>query len=79
VGFAVDKAALAQVFSEHIGFPCQAFYRLFHTHHLSSGAGTIGQIVADVPIEHSIAPSQETKKKKKSGTEEGLNCNQEGP
>jgi hypothetical protein len=27
-----------------LGFPCQfSFHRLLHTHHLSSGAGTIGQ------------------------------------
>jgi hypothetical protein len=33
VGFVVDKAALGQVFSEYLGFPCQAFYRLLYTHH----------------------------------------------
>jgi hypothetical protein len=45
VGFVVDKAALEQVFSEYCGFPCQSsFYQLLHNHHhLSSGAGTIGQ------------------------------------
>jgi hypothetical protein len=43
VGFVVDKVALGQVFSEYFGFPCQfSFHRLLHTHHLSSGAGTIG-------------------------------------
>jgi hypothetical protein len=37
-------------FSKYFGFPCQfLFHRLLHTHQLSSGAGTIGQIVADVP------------------------------
>jgi hypothetical protein len=32
-------------------FPCQSsFHRLLHTHHhLSSGAGTVGQLVGDVP------------------------------
>jgi hypothetical protein len=30
VGFMVEKAALAQVFSEYFGFPCQAFRRLLH-------------------------------------------------
>jgi hypothetical protein len=30
----MDKAALGQDFSEHFGFPCQAFHRLPHTHHL---------------------------------------------
>jgi hypothetical protein len=48
MGFVVDKAALGQVFSEYFIFSCQSFHRLFHTHyHLSSVAGTVGQIVAD--------------------------------
>jgi hypothetical protein len=34
-----------------------------HTHHPSSGAGTIGQLVGDVPSGLSVTPSQETKKK----------------
>jgi hypothetical protein len=60
----VDKVALAQVFSEYFGFPCQfLFHRLLHSHHhLSSGAGTIGQIVADVPSGLSLTPTQEIKK-----------------
>jgi hypothetical protein len=33
-------------------------------HHLSSGAGTIGYYVADVPSVLSLTPPQETKKKK---------------
>jgi hypothetical protein len=46
----MDKVALGQVFSEYFVFPCQfSFHRLLHTHRLSSGAGTIGQLVADVP------------------------------
>jgi hypothetical protein len=46
-------------------FPCQfSFHRLLHTHHLSSRAGTIGQLVTDVPSGLSLTPSQETKKKK---------------
>jgi hypothetical protein len=51
VGFVVDKVALEQIFSEYFGFPCQfAFHRLLYNHHqLSSGASTIGQIVAAVP------------------------------
>jgi hypothetical protein len=52
VGFVEDKAALEQGFSEYFGFPCQfSFYRLLHIHHhyLSSLAGTIGQLVADIP------------------------------
>jgi hypothetical protein len=52
-------------FLEYFGFPCQLlFHRLLHIHHLSSGAGTIGQLVADVPSGLSPTPPQETKKKK---------------
>jgi hypothetical protein len=45
VGFVVDKVALGQVFSEYFGFPCQSsFHQFLHNHHhLSPGAGTIGQ------------------------------------
>jgi hypothetical protein len=58
--------ALGQVFSEYFGFPCQfSLYQLLHTHHLSSGAGTISQLVADVPSELSLTPPRETKKRKK--------------
>jgi hypothetical protein len=32
VGFAVDKAALGQVFSEYFGFPCQSFHQFLHHH-----------------------------------------------
>jgi hypothetical protein len=56
--------ALGQVFFEYLGFPCQfSFHQLLHTHHLSSGAGTIGQLVADVPSGLSLTPPQETKTK----------------
>jgi hypothetical protein len=59
VAFVTDKVALGQVFSEYFGFPCQfSFHRLLHTHHLSSGAGTIGQLVADVPSGLSLTPLQ---------------------
>jgi hypothetical protein len=65
VGFVVDKVALGQVFSEYFGFPCQfSFHRLLHIH-LSSGAGTIGQLLADISSGLSLSPPQETKKKKK--------------
>jgi hypothetical protein len=62
VGFVVDKVALGQVFSEYFGFPCQ-----FSFHSSSSGAGTIGQVVADVPSGLSLRPPspQEIKKKGK--------------
>jgi hypothetical protein len=61
VGFVVDKAELGQVFFEYFGCPCQVFHRPLHTHHHpSSGSGTIGQIVADVPSGLSLTPPQET-------------------
>jgi hypothetical protein len=64
MGFVVDKWALGQVFSEYFGFPCQfSFHRQLHIHYrLSSGAGTIGQLLADVPSGLSLTPPQETKK-----------------
>jgi hypothetical protein len=41
----VDKVALGKVFSEYFGFLSQSsFHQFLHNHHhLSSGAGTIGQ------------------------------------
>jgi hypothetical protein len=64
VGFVVDKVVLGQVFSEYFGFPCQfSFHRVLYTHHLSSVAGAIFQLVADVPSGLSLTPSQETYKK----------------
>jgi hypothetical protein len=51
VGFVVEKVALGQVFSDYFGFPCKfSFHQLLHNHHhLSSGAGTRGELVAAVP------------------------------
>jgi hypothetical protein len=50
MGFVVDKVEKGQVLAEYFGSPCQSFHRLLHTHHHpSSGAGAIGQILADVP------------------------------
>jgi hypothetical protein len=64
MGFVVDKVALGQVFFEYFGFVCElSFRQMLHTH-LSSGAGTIGQLVADVPSGLSLTPPQETKKQK---------------
>jgi hypothetical protein len=64
VGFVPDKVSLVQVFSEYFGFPCQfSFHRLLHIHHLlSSGAGTIGQTVIDIPSGLNFTAHQETKK-----------------
>jgi hypothetical protein len=43
--------------------PATSFHRLSHTDHLLSGAGTISQLVTDVPSGLSFIPPQETKKK----------------
>jgi hypothetical protein len=52
--------ALGQVFSEYLGFPCQfSFHRQLHSHHLSCGAGTIGQLVANVPSGISVTSPKE--------------------
>jgi hypothetical protein len=67
----VGKLALEQVFSEYFGFPRQfSFHRQLHTHHLSSGTGTIGQLVADVPRGLSLTPPhpKELKKRESKGT-----------
>jgi hypothetical protein len=75
VGFVVDKVVLGQVFSEYFVFPCQfSFHRLLHIHHhhLSSGAGTIGQLAADVPSGLSLTTSQETKKVTKTDAMERM-------
>jgi hypothetical protein len=65
VGFVMDKVAMGQVFSQYFGFPCQfSFHLLLHINHLPSGAGTTGQLVADVPSELNLTPPQETNYKK---------------
>jgi hypothetical protein len=66
VGFVMDKVALGQVFSKLFGFPCQfSFHRLLHIH-LSSGAGTVGQLVVDVPSgDRVLLHAKKLKKKKK--------------
>jgi hypothetical protein len=51
-GICGGQVAVGQVFSEYFGFPRQfSFHRLLHIHHLSSGAGTGGELAADVPSE----------------------------
>jgi hypothetical protein len=59
----VDEVALGQVFFKYFGFPCQfSFHQLLHTHHhLLSGAGTEGHIVANVPSGFSLTPPKEIK------------------
>jgi hypothetical protein len=62
--FVVDKVALGQFLSENFGFPCQfSFYKILHIH-LSSGAGTIGQLVAVVPDGFSLTSPHDTKKER---------------
>jgi hypothetical protein len=63
VGFVVDKMALEQIFFEFFGFPHQlSFDKMLHIR-LSSGAGTINQLVTDVPSGLSTNPPNEIKKK----------------
>jgi hypothetical protein len=60
----VAELALVQVSSDYFAFPCEfSFPQMLHTHHLSSGAGTIGSLMADVPSELSLTPPNENKKK----------------
>jgi hypothetical protein len=49
----------------YICFPCQfSFHQKLHTHlNVSFGAGTIGQLVADVPSGFSLIPPHVTKSK----------------
>jgi Zn-dependent M28 family amino/carboxypeptidase len=65
VGFVVDKVALGQVFSEYFGFPCRSsFHQLLHDHHhLSSGAGTIGQQWPTYQVDP-VSPHPQKRKKK---------------
>jgi hypothetical protein len=61
MGFVVDKVALRQVFSEYFNFPYQSsFYQILHTY-ISSGAGAIGQLLADVPSGFSLTPRHKKK------------------
>jgi hypothetical protein len=46
----MDEVGFGQIFSEYFGFPCKSIHQLISTHHHpSSEAGTLGQIVVDVP------------------------------
>jgi hypothetical protein len=56
VEFVVDKLALGYVFFEYFRFPCQlSFHQILHIH-LSSGAGTMGQLLNEVPSGLSLNP-----------------------
>jgi hypothetical protein len=65
----MDKVALGQVFSGYFGSPANSHsidsstFIIIIIYH--PGAGTIGQLVADVPSGLSLTQSQETKNKKK--------------
>jgi hypothetical protein len=66
VEFVVDKGELRQVFSEYVGFSCQfSSHRLLHIHHyLSSGTGTVGQLVVDVTSGLTVSTHPKKLKKK---------------
>jgi hypothetical protein len=65
VGFVAEEVALGQMISEYFGSPYQfSFHRQLHTRRLSSKAGTIVQLVDDVPSGFSLTPSQKTKQNK---------------
>jgi hypothetical protein len=67
MGYVADKVALGQGSSEYFDFPYHSFHRLLDTpHHPSSGAGTICQIVTEVPSGHSLTLSQGIKNGKRS-------------
>jgi hypothetical protein len=70
----VGKVALGQVFSEYFGFSCQfSIHQMLHTHP-SSGAGTISQLVADVPSGLSLTPPNPTKHKEKKKKDVNANA-----
>jgi hypothetical protein len=63
VGFVVGKVALRQFFFYYFGLPSQfSFNQMLHTHP-SSWAGTIGQLVADVPNWLILTQPHEIKRK----------------
>jgi hypothetical protein len=59
VRFVVKKVELRQVSSDDLGFLRHRFHRLLHAYNLSYGAGTIGQIVIDIPSLLSLTASEE--------------------
>jgi hypothetical protein len=65
-GICVEHNGIVAGFLRYFGFLWQfSFHRLLRLHHnLSSGAGSIGQLVADVPSGLSLTPPQENEKKK---------------
>jgi hypothetical protein len=66
VELVVDNVTLGQVFSEYYGFLYQfPFHQLLHTHHPSSEAGAIGQLMFGIPSGLSRPIPRKLKKKKK--------------
>jgi hypothetical protein len=62
VGFVVDKSGTGAGFLRVLGFPWRfPFHQMLHNH-LSSRAGTIGQLEADVLSGLSLTPPHEIKK-----------------
>jgi hypothetical protein len=55
----VDKVTLGQVPSDYFGFPANPHSIECSKFNLSSGAGTIGQLMSDVPNGHSLTPPEE--------------------
>jgi hypothetical protein len=75
VEFVVDKVAPGQIFSQYFDFASQfSFHRRLHIHHhhLSFGAGTIGQLVTDVSV--SPHPKKLKKKKRKTARKKQADC-----
>jgi hypothetical protein len=62
VGFVVDKAALGQVFSEYLDFPCQSFHRFLHYH---SHPGLAQYAIGDRSVEWTLIPPPTIQIKKK--------------
>jgi hypothetical protein len=64
VGFVVDEVTVGQVFFEYFAFPCYfPFHQMPHAH-LPTGAGSINQIVADVPSGLNLTLHDKIKKEK---------------
>jgi hypothetical protein len=64
VGFDVEKVEVGQVFIRIPRFPLPILILPNAPYPSSSGAGTVGQVVVDVPRGLSLTPPHETKKKK---------------
>jgi hypothetical protein len=57
-GICDEQSGIGAGFSEYFGFPCQfSFHQMLHIY-ISSGAGTIDQLVVDVPSGLSLIPPQ---------------------